>query len=233
MVLRRSVKRYSVVAALVGIVWLAFPPSLCAQKVDETKALKVKAAYLYNFAKFVHWPDEAFENEESPITIGVLGVDPFGAILDGTMKNKTVGGRTLTVRRFAYLNEDNVEALRNCHILYVSESERSRLKETLRALGGSNVLVVGEGEAFAPAGGMIGLVLEKGKVAFHINLPAVERAKLRISAKLLDLAKIVRNTEASSGIRSPSGGRPHHERAAVCSNGPVEARLREPGVRAT
>ena len=90
----------SFLMALAASSWLMPAASVCAQEVDESKVRKVKAAYLYNFTKFVKWPDKAFENDEAPFVIGVLGKDPFGPILDNTVKGKKVAKRPIKTRRF-------------------------------------------------------------------------------------------------------------------------------------
>ena len=182
----------SFLTALAVSGWLMLAVPVCAQEVDEVKAFKVKAAYLYQFAKFVEWPEDSFEDDKAPVVIGVLGRDPFGLILDKTVEDKTVDGRKFVVKRFQFRKGENTEGLRRCHILYISLSERGHLKDVFDVLGKSNVLIVGEEEDFAPTGGMIGLVLEEGRVAFHVNQEAVKRTRIKVSAKLLSLAKIVR-----------------------------------------
>ncbi len=162
-----------------------------AQAVDEAKALKVKAAYLYNFAKFVEWPDNVFENDKAPFVIGVLGDDPFGRILDDTVKAKKIATRGIRVRRFHWSGERDRTTLRSCHVLYISASERLRLDDILAALKEYPVLVVSDLHEFAHDGGMIGFVLKKGRIVFEINNQALERARLKASSKLLKLARIV------------------------------------------
>ncbi len=188
----RATKRCLISIASAACVWLAPAPGVGAQGVDKDKVLKVKAAYLYNFAKFVQWPEDRFADDKTPITIGVLGHDPFGSILDKTIKGKKVNGRRLVIKRFQARGGKNTEALRRCHILYISPTERRHLADILWDLDGSDVLVVGEGTDFAPAGGMIGLVLEEQRIAFQVNREAVAKSRIKISAKLLRLAKIVR-----------------------------------------
>ncbi|MFQ5495464.1 MAG: YfiR family protein [Phycisphaerae bacterium] len=163
-----------------------------AQVIDETRALKVKAAYLYNFAKFVTWPKGAFDSDKAPLVIGVLGRDPFGRILDDTVQSKTVRGRRIEVRRLKWNREEDRKALPRCHVLFVCTSERGRLDDVLVWLNRAPVLVVGDDSRFAARGGMIGLVLDRGRIVFEINREAVERADLKASAKLLKLARTTR-----------------------------------------
>ena len=166
-----------------------------AQVVDEAKAAKVKAAYLYQFTKFVEWPEESFENDKDPVVIGILGDDRFGSVLDKTVRGKRVKGRKIVIRRFPSWAYRDAKALGRCHILFVDSSMRAQLEKLLPALAESNVLLVGDGKSFAQAGGMIGLVLEEGRIVFHVNREAVKRAGLKISAKLLNLARIVKNVQ--------------------------------------
>ena len=172
-------------------VWPPLAHPVRAQEVDQPKARKVKAAYLYNFAKFVHWPDDVFEDDEAPVVIGVLGNDPFGHVLDDTVKGKKIGERPIQIQRFDWNKEEDRSRLLDCHVLYISSSEQYRFDDIHEALDKHPMLLVGDVEDFAANGGMIGLVLEKGRIVFQINRVAVARAKLRISARLLKLARIV------------------------------------------
>jgi len=148
----------------------------------------VKAAFLYNFAKFVEWPEEVLGHSSTPITIGILGRDPFGHYLDRTIKNKTVKGRELVIKRF-----EEVDDLEATHILFISESEKKRLSETLNKRKNWHVLTVSDMEGFSELGGIINLITEENRIRFVINVDAAERADLKISSHLLKLAKIVRN----------------------------------------
>lgn len=143
---------------------------------------EVKAAYLYNFAKFTDWPPEAFSGENSPVVFCVLGKSPFGSALD-SLASKTVANRKVVVR---YVGR--VEDIKECHILYVAASEKPRLAHILASLPVSAVLTVSDIKDFSRAGGMIGLVTQEEKVRFQINLKAAQRARLRLSSKLLKLA---------------------------------------------
>ena len=107
---------------LAASAWLAPAPAVRAQDLDEAKALKVKAAYLYNFAKFIEWPNDALGDEETPFVIGVLGDDPFGRILDDTVKEKKIARRPVKIRRLSWSKRVDREKLKNCHILFVSNS---------------------------------------------------------------------------------------------------------------
>lgn len=178
-VLRRHFLGRVVAAAL-----LLFAQSALA----ETGGLesRVKAAFLYNFTKFVDWPAGTFATADSPITVCILGADPFGEILDSTISGKVVNNRQLQPRRIGQL-----EDIRGCRILYVSSSERSRLREVLASAKSLSILTVGEAPEFIDTGGMIRFLIVDDKVRFDINATAAEQARLNLSSKLLGVAHTV------------------------------------------
>jgi uncharacterized protein DUF4154 len=146
---------------------------------------QVKAAFLYSFAKFVQWPDDAFSKPEEPFVVGVLGDDPFGSVLDDTLAGKTVLNRPVVIKRFG-----KVEDVR-AQILFVGSSERRDLPRVLKSLRGRAILSAGETEDFAENGGIVGFKTKDRRVRFEINLSRAEEARLRISSQLLKLATIV------------------------------------------
>ncbi len=150
----------------------------------------IKAAFLYNFAKFVEWPNGVFAAAEAPLALCVLGADPFGGELDMVVQGKTAQGHPVVVRRL-----DGLGAVARCHILFVSSSEQERFAEVLGAVAGRSVLTVGEDGEFARAGGMISFVLREQRVRFAIDAGAAERAGLRLSSRLLDLAEPVHGSD--------------------------------------
>jgi len=147
---------------------------------------EVKAAFLFNFAKFVAWPEGVVPAAPAPIVIGILGEDPFGAMLEDVTSSERVNGREILVRRLGPADDP-----RSCPILFISESEHRRLPEIFARLKGANVLTVGDVEGFTGAGGVIRLTREDSRVGLEISLAAAERAGLRISSRLLSLAHIV------------------------------------------
>ncbi|HEX7183153.1 MAG TPA: YfiR family protein [Thermoanaerobaculia bacterium] len=155
-----------------------------------TSEYAVKAAFLYNFAKFVEWPADAFRGPGDPMTLCVLGEDPFGGELDQTVGGKTVTGRQIVVRRSTRLTD-----LPECRVLFVSSSEGPRLAQILAAVGDRAVLTVGEEETFARAGGIISFVVRENRVRFQIDRKAAARAGLSISSRLLELAETVTGGE--------------------------------------
>jgi len=143
----------------------------------------LKAAFLYNFVKFVEWPPAAFAGQGTPLSLCVLGEDPFGGSLDAVVRGERVGARGLVVQR-----PDGLDDLDACHVLFVSRSERKRLAKVLARVQGQPVLTVADMEGFLRAGGVINFVQEDSRVRFLINTEAAERGGLRISSKLLRLA---------------------------------------------
>jgi hypothetical protein len=147
---------------------------------------RVKAAFLYNFTKFVEWPPLAFKSPADPLVIGVLGKNPFGDALAAVVAGKTVDGRAFQVRELA-----NAQQAAVCQIVFIGSSERKRLKLVFDAIGNAGVLTVGETDNFAAEGGIINFKIESGSVRLQINLVAARKQRLRISPKLLSLAEIV------------------------------------------
>jgi uncharacterized protein DUF4154 len=146
----------------------------------------IKAAFLYNFTKFVEWPPAAFPDAHSPLKICVLGEDPFGKTLRALM-DEGVGGRPVSLLRLDSLNNPAA-----CHVLFISRSEKDRLPDVLESLRDVPVLTVGDTKGFLDQGGIIDFVLEGAKVRFEINQEAAERVGIRISSKLLALARYVK-----------------------------------------
>ena len=153
----------------------------------EAGEYEVKAAFLYNFAKFIEWPSNVSPGPNAPMVIGILGKDPFGGEIDRAVAGKTVNGRRLLIKRFSTL-----ESYEYCHILFVSASERSNLPRILAAVANSSVLTVSETERFAQIGGIINFTTIESRIRFEINQAAAERAGLKISSKLLSLGRAIR-----------------------------------------
>jgi hypothetical protein len=151
---------------------------------------QVKAAYLFNFLKFVEWPGDPLVDTHGRWVVGVIGDNPFGDDLAQIVSGKTVQGHELLVRRF-----QSGEDLRACHVLFISASEKKRLPSMLAALSGSSVLTVGDMDHFIESGGMIQFVMEEKRVRFAIDVGASSQARLKVSSKLLSLARTVTGVE--------------------------------------
>lgn len=174
---------YFLLALLLSI---HFVDALDADAQEALPEFQIKAAYLFNFLKFVEWPGDAFADPLAPIVIGVVGEDPFGSALPEVIVGKTVQGRDLVIRRY-----HAGESLRGATILFISESERKRLPQVLAGLQGSSVLTVSDIGGFLEAGGMIQFLSENDRVRFAINVDATSRVGLKVSSKLLSLAQVV------------------------------------------
>jgi len=166
-----------------SLIWLALAGSDGRAQATQPTEYQIKAAFLFNFAKFVEWPPGAFVKKTDPIVIGILGENPFGDDLARTIREKTVDARPLEIKEYHW----PVQAT-NCHILFISSSEKKRLPEILASLKGASVLTVGETDHFTESGGMINFFVEGAKMRFQINKDAASSAGLKISAKLMSLA---------------------------------------------
>lgn len=179
----RRLARVLAAALLAAGLQVGAPAGVQSQTVHE---YEIKAAFLYNFVKFVEWPNEALPETSDTITVCVLGDDPAGEALE-SINGKTVKARRLVVRRI-----QPIKGIESCHVLFISSSEESRLPQVMQNLHGSSVLTVGEMERFIPSGGIINFVIERNKVRFEINPNGAERARLKLSSQLLSLARVVR-----------------------------------------
>ena len=188
------VRRQFLTVVFVSVAALGLSPAPRAQVSPPTE-YELKAAFLYNFAKFIDWPESSFANARSPFVICVLGADPFGRVLDDVLRNKSIGSRAVVIERF----KDLAQA-RQCQMIFVSQSEGPHLAAILQDLQHAPVLVVGESDGFAEAGGTLQFTLEDAHLRFLINTDAAQRAGLNVSSKLLSLAKVVHD----SGIKDRS-----------------------------
>ena len=150
-----------------------------AQSVES----KVKAAFLYNFVKYVTWPSSAFDGGSSPIVIGIVGNDSLGGALESVVEGKTAGGRRILVKHLRWSDD-----LSDCQELFVPASETGSVSR-LEPLRGKPVLIVGESAGFARKHGAINFTIEEGRVRFEISESSATQRGLTISSKLLSLAK--------------------------------------------
>ncbi len=152
-----------------------------------SKEYQIKAAFLYNFANFVQWPEQSFAAPDSPIVIGVFGASPFGTELDKAIKGRSINGHRLVTTVV-----QTPAAASQTHLLFVGAAEDSKLDELKASLNGAPVLTVGESTAFARLGGMITFVLRSDKLRFEINVGTAQTAGMKISAQLQKLATEIR-----------------------------------------
>jgi hypothetical protein len=164
-----------VLAGVLSQTWAADSPN---------EEYRVKGAFLLNFAKFVEWPPQAFKSPSDPMSICILGVNPFTPALDAAARQIVVDGRSVTLQQI-----QEPQQARQCQVVFVSAAERKRVRALLDAVKGESVLTVGESDGFIAGGGVIEFRVEESKVRIDISEAAAKRAGLRISAKLLSLAQ--------------------------------------------
>ncbi len=163
---------------------LLLPTGIFAQSSGSAE-YQVKAAFIYNFAKFVEWPDESHDNV---LVLCVLGEGSFRDTLN-TIKGKVIRGKRLQVKRVK-----SIQDLKDCNILFITSSEKYNISHHIYDLDGLSILTVGDTEGFAEQGVIINLYIENNKVRFKVNIEAARRANLKLSSRLLKLAKIVTST---------------------------------------
>jgi len=150
----------------------------------------IKATLIYNFTKFVYWNDPSSNSKLKQIKIKVIGADPIVELVEYFAK-KNSDELELVVKKVKP-NKFNVS---DCQLLYIGKSEEQRLPEIIKQVEGTNILTVSDMEGFARRGGMIGFVVENNKMKIEINIDTATKAGLKINAKLLEIAKIVKKED--------------------------------------
>jgi hypothetical protein len=179
-------------ALLVLLLWGAAIPAAPQEPEpgSDVAEYELKAGFLYNFAKYVAWPEAAFASPEAPIRIGVIGAVPFGPDLERPLRDKTVHARGFEVLRYGAAEDVGL-----VHILFVPHSERGRLQGILERVKSRPVLTVGEDDAFSRRGGVVAILIERRQPRLQINPRAAEQQGLEIATKLLRIATIVGEAE--------------------------------------
>ena len=172
---------------VMAVVCAAFPAPSVSQAATEDQLM---AAYVFNFAKFVEWPAELFPASNSAMNFCALGRSAAADEMDSAVRGQSVNGHPIKVRRLG-----SAEEIADCHLVFLASSAGKQQQRLFQAAKGRPVLLIGESPGFARAGGTIGFITEKGKVLFEINLNMAEEAHLKISSKLLSLARIVSSAE--------------------------------------
>ena len=179
----KSLLKYGLILALTFIVSKGW-----AQQYTE---YDLKAAYVYNFSKFITWPANTFENETSDFTIVVYGSSPITEVLYKALKNRTIRGRHISIKVIY-----NLDDLKDAQILFVSQSMQKDLKAIVSLTENRSILVIGDViDGFCQAGGIIDFTEKSSKYRFEINNQAALKAHLKISSKLLSLARIISSEE--------------------------------------
>jgi uncharacterized protein DUF4154 len=181
--------------AALGLLLLLLPAIHARPTQDNGPSeYELKAAFVFNFTKFVEWPGEAFASADAPFKICILGDDPFSNSLAGLSSGKSVNGRPI---RLVHINK--VAAASSCQVLFISSSEKKRVLAITRELENWPVLTVGDCPGFPQSGVMINLAVVDERIRLEVNLKASERVRVKISAKLLALARIVTSTNDRPG----------------------------------
>jgi hypothetical protein len=156
---------------------------LCAQTAPVAVEYQLKAVFLFNFTKFVEWPADAFNSDQEPFVIGVLGGNPFGSYLEDVGAGEKVNGHPLVIKYFKTLDE-----VKSCHILFVNKAGITNLSDLLSAIKGRSILTVSDASDFLRSGGMVRFYINSNnKVQLQMNQDAAKTARLQISSKLLRL----------------------------------------------
>jgi hypothetical protein len=190
---RRATATHLLIASLAVTAMAAVPALVAplparaagAASGDATE-FELKAAFLLSFAVYTTWPDDTFPKAETPFVIGVVGVDPFGAKLDATMKDKKVGTHPIVVERYA-----TAEKIGKPHLLYAGSHDDDKLAAVRIACRAKAILLVGDSPGFCAKGGVVNFFMASSKIRFEINPAAAKRAGLLLSSQMLKLAKIV------------------------------------------
>jgi hypothetical protein len=165
---------------------------LCFAQANKPNEYQVKAAYLYNFGKFVNWSSSFTPSNKESFAICIVGQDPFGTALEATVAGEKVGGKPVEVRRISKKQD-----AASCRVLFVSASERDRLDEVLTDFAPVNILTVSDMPNFTSHGGIIQFVVIENKIRFEVNLSAAERSNLNLSSELLKVAVAVHRSPES------------------------------------
>lgn len=163
--------------------WLSLSGGALAEGFTESE---VKAALLVKVTQFVDWPASAFSDSTGPLRIAILEPDPFGAKFDESLRGVTVAGRSIRLTRCRTVAEAE-----GCHVLFVGSAAEGVLAPLLRQLEGKPVLTAGDGAGLAREGVMINFYKDEGKVRLELNVAAARKAGLRISAKLVQVSRVV------------------------------------------
>lgn len=151
---------------------------------------ELKAAYLFNFARHVEWPVDAFPRENAPFVVAILGRADAAEAVERALAGKSVQGRSFEIRRAA-----GVDGLKGAHLAYVSSGGDIEIKAILKAVEGTRTLTVGESPDFLRAGGVMSFFVEDRKLRFEVNLKGADRAGLVVSSKLLRIARVMKGDE--------------------------------------
>ncbi len=158
---------------------------------SQAQEYLLKAAFLYNFARLIDWPENTFKHNSDPFRLCLIGNDPFGAALE-SLHNKKVRGHPLTIQRHLRLN--NID---QCQMLFISRQEEEQIPTILKTINHAPTLTISEVPLFAEKSGHIRFFLNNNKLSLEVNLNAINQSGLKISSRILSLAKIVSSEETT------------------------------------
>ncbi|GAA4101961.1 YfiR family protein [Mucilaginibacter panaciglaebae] len=181
-----SGKKYTIRIFIACLILQAVNASTTAARAQGKPPLEyqIKAAFLFNFTRFIHWPASAYSSPDAPFVIGIAGNDPFGSYLDDLVNGEQAEGHNIIIRRYPDGGD-----ISGCQLLFVNTFAPAKLK-TILSLARRNTLTVGDANSFVNSGGMIRFFKEDNRIKMEIKLAAIKAAKLEISAKLLQVAKV-------------------------------------------
>ena len=191
---RRTRTLRVLIASLIAVAAFCFPSGSVDARSEPLAASSVKAAFVYQFANFVEWPEASFENISSPLKIGVAGDDELLEALRKIVVGKKIGLRSVEIVANGVLDDD----FHDCHILFNGANDQKSLAAYIKRQNGSAILAVSDSPSFTRDGGIIRLFDADKKIGIEINIDAAERAHLRISSKLLRLATVVHDVVAEN-----------------------------------
>ncbi len=175
-------KRTKIIVVAVVLAWLIAPFQAASASQSE---YALKSVFLYNFVRFIDWPDSAFASPTEPLIIGIMGDDPFGSLLNEAIEGEKYHNRPIRIDHFRTPAD-----IKRVHLLFVSHANAGRVEQVLAAVAGKSVVTVSETEDFLNRGGMITLTAEQNRVRLRINPAALHAANLAVSSKLLRVAEI-------------------------------------------
>lgn len=177
-------KNLSIVGYALAILLAINNLSVSAQT-QPSREYQLKAAFLFNFTRFVEWPKSSLPTDDVPLVIGILGSNPFGYFLEEIVAGEKVNGHPVVIHQYK-----STEEIKACHILFINISETKKQEQAISDLKTRNILIVSDDKYFLDNGGMIRLFTKNNKIKIEVNLEASKAANLIISAKLLRLAEI-------------------------------------------
>ena len=164
---------------------LLLPVSAAWPQTNPRQEYALKSVFLFNFCRFIEWPERAFTSPDEPMIVALIGDDPLGSMLEETVKGETVRGRRIRVERYRRASD-----IARCHLLFVTAPETARSDAIIAAVAGQSVVTVGETNSFLDYGGMIALTAEHNRIRLWISPARLRAANLIASSKLLRVAEI-------------------------------------------